>query len=282
MGKGLKRRFKKEKVQVTVDLGYEKAYQIETPEDCELRIGKAHGIGARSKQQDSFGVSQMQEDVIRDKGILAILADGMGGMANGEKASMATVISCLNYFDTHDMSESVSDDMLAMAENANVEVKDVLGDSRGASGSTLVGVHIKDGEMFWVSVGDSRIFLYRDGELQQISRDHNYAAVLQERVEAGEITQEEALCDPQKDALTSYIGIEFLEEIDYNTESLALFEGDKILLTSDGVYNTLTTEEIEDALKFSAGRAMMHLGMQVEGKKKKNQDNYTALVLEVV
>lgn len=282
MGKGIKRRLRKEKVQVTVDLGYEKAYQIETPEDCGLLIGKAHGIGARSKQQDSFGVSQMQEDVIRDKGILAILADGMGGMASGEKASMATVISCLNYFDTHDMSESVSDDLRAMAENANVEVKDVLGGSRGASGSTLVGVYIKDGEMFWVSVGDSRIYLYRDGELQQVSRDHNYAAVLQKRVEAGEITQEEALGDPQKDALTSYIGIDFLEEIDYNTESLAVFEGDKILLTSDGVYNTLTTEEIEDALRFSAGRAMMHLGMQVESKRKKNQDNYTALVLEVV
>ena len=274
-------KFLKKQKEITVDLGYEKTYQIETPEGCGVLLGKVHGIGRRSKQQDSFGVSELKEDNVRDKGILAVVADGMGGLSDGEKASMATVISCLNYFETHSSTENASEVLVSMAENANTEVKEVLEESRGFSGSTLIAALVKEKELFWVSIGDSHIYLYRDEELIQLNKDHNYAETLQEKVDAGEITQEEALHDPQKNALTSYIGIAQLEQIDYNTESLALFEGDRVLLMSDGVYNTLTEEEIIDSMQFPIGRSMMHLGMQVEGKRKKNQDNYTMLLIEM-
>lgn len=273
--------FRRSKPETTIDLGYEKTYQIETPEDCGLLIGKTHGIGTRSKQQDSFGISELKPDTMKDKGVLAILADGMGGLSDGEKASMATVISCLNYFDTHDMGEDMSDHLISMAQNANTEVKEVLGHSSGTSGSTLAAALVKGRELFWLSIGDSRIFLYRDGTLEQISRDHNYAADLQEKVEAGELTPDEVQKDPQKNALTSYIGIDLLEKIDYSINPLALQEEDRILLLSDGVYNSLTLEEIMDSMQLPIGRSMMHLGMQIEGKRKKNQDNYTAIVLEV-
>lgn len=278
MGKRI-RGLRKKKKEVTVDLGYEKTYLIETPEECEVLIGKLHGIGARSIQQDSFGVSGLEEELIEKKGVLAILADGMGGLSDGEKASMATVISCLNYFETHDMGEPVSEGLLAMAENANREMKEVLG-SKGVSGSTLAAALVRGGKLFWLSVGDSRIFLYRDGMLTQLSKDHNYAAQLQEMVEAGEITQEEALCDGQKDALTSFIGINLLKEIDYSEEPVKLEQGDRVLLMSDGVYRSVTAEEMAESMQLPVCRTMMHLGMQIEGKRKKNQDNYTAIVLE--
>ncbi|MCM1039200.1 MAG: protein phosphatase 2C domain-containing protein [Roseburia sp.] len=277
------RKFLRKKKEVTVDLGYEKTYQIETPAGCGLLLGKVHGIGRRSKQQDSFGVSELKEENIRNNGILAIVADGMGGLSDGEKASMAATISCLNYFETYvaEKKEINADVLVSMAENANVEVKEVLGESDGSCGSTLIAAYVKDKRLFWLSIGDSHIYLYRDGELTQINKDHNYAAALQEKVEAGELTQEEALCDPQRKALTSYIGIIQLEKIDYNEEALTLLEGDRILLVSDGIYNTLTDEEIIESMQMPAGRSMMHLGMQVEGKRKKNQDNYTALLIEI-
>lgn len=265
----------------TVDLGYERNYQIETPEECGMLIGKLHGVGARKQQQDSFGISELKEDIIEDKGVMVILADGMGGLSDGEKASMATVISCLNYFDTHEMTEAAAEEMIHMAEHVNCEVKEVLGNNCGESGSTLSAVLVKDKQLFWISVGDSRICLCRDGDLRQISRDHNYAAILQEKVEAGEITQEEALCDSQRNALTSYIGIDCLEKIDYGAEPYELLDGDRILLMTDGIYNTLTQDEILDSMQYTIGKSMMHLGMQVEGKRKRNQDNYTAVVLEI-
>lgn len=272
---------KRKEPQATLDLGYEKAYQIETPESCGVRIGKLHGIGKRNKQQDAFGISDLKEEVIESKGILAILADGMGGLSDGEKASMATVISCLNYFETHDMDEETPVHFVDMVENANREVKEVLGSASGSSGSTLAAVLVRGGEIFWVSVGDSRIFLYRDGGLTQISKDHNYAAQLLEMAEAGEVDAEEALNDPQRNALTSYIGIRVLEKIDYNEKALEAECGDRILLLSDGVYNSVTEEEIIESMELPLGRAMMRLGMQVEEKRKRNQDNYTAIVLEI-
>lgn len=279
MGKRL-RGLRKKRKEATVDLGYEKAYQIETPEICGLQIGKLHGIGTRSKQQDAFGFSDLKEELILEKGVLAVLADGMGGLSDGEKASMATVISCLNYFETHDMGEITPDDLLAMAENANTEVREVLGKNQGASGSTLVVAAVRGNHLFWLSVGDSRIFLYHDGKLTQISKDHNYAAQLQEMVEAGEITQDEALRDPQREALTSYIGISLLEQIDYGEEAIELEQGDRILLMSDGVYRSATMEEIVESMQQPVGKSMMYLGMYIEEKKKKDQDNYTAIVLE--
>lgn len=273
--------FGRKRCEATIDLGYERTYQIETPAECGLLIGKAHGIGTRNKQQDSFGISELKMDIIEEKGVLAVLADGMGGLSGGEKASMATVISCLHYFDTHNMKEDVVKHLVSMVQNANMEVKEALGGSSGESGSTLAAALVKDRELFWLSVGDSRIFLYRDGVLEQMSKDHNYAADLRERVEAGELTPEEAFNDPQKNALTSYIGIRQLEKIDYAKKPIALQKEDRILLVSDGVYNSLTTKEIADSMQFSIGKSMMRLGMQIEGKRKKNQDNYTAIVLEV-
>lgn len=283
MGKrfGILRRKKTEK-EVTLDLGYEKSYQIETPEGCGVRIGKLHGVGKRNKQQDAFGISDLKDEVIESKGILAILADGMGGLAAGEKASMATVISCLNYFETHDMDEETPARFVDMAENANREVKEVLGADSGSSGSTLAAVLVKGRNVFWASVGDSRIFHCRDGVLTQMSRDHNYAAQLREMAEAGEVDAEEVIRNPQRNALTSYIGISSLEEIDYNEEALGAESGDRILLLSDGVYNSVTEEELTESMELPLGKAMMHIGMQVEEKRKKNQDNYTAIVLEIV
>ncbi len=284
MGKrfGILRKRKREKeTEATIDLGYEKTYQIETPEGCGIGIGKLHGIGRRNQQQDAFGTSELKEEVIESKGVLAILADGMGGLSDGEKASMATVISCLNYFETHNMDEETPACFVEMAKNANMEVKEVLGSASGSSGSTLAAALVKERKIFWVSVGDSRVFLWRDGELTQISQDHNYAAQLREMVEAGDVDEEDANSDPQRNALTSYIGISSLEQIDYNEEAIEAESGDRILLLSDGVYNSVTEEELADSMQLPLSRAMMRVGMQVEEKRKKNQDNYTAIVLEI-
>ena len=98
---------------------------------------------------------------------------------------------------------------------------------------------------------------------------------------AGVVDAEEAINDPQRNALTSYIGIRVLEKIDYNEKALEAECGDRILLLSDGVYNSVTEEEIIESMELPLGRAMMRLGMQVEEKRKRNQDNYTAIVLEI-
>ena len=102
-----------------------------------------------------------------------------------------------------------------------------------------------------------------------------------ELVNEGKMTLEDAMQDPQKNALTSYIGIDSLERIDQNLTEIELFEGDRILLITDGVYNALSDVEIMNSMEYPAGRAMMHMEMQIEGKNLTNQDNYTALLIEI-
>ena len=267
-------------IEKTVDLGMEKTYMVEVPVDAVIKIAKLHNMGKRKSQQDSFGISDLDADTLNQKGLLAVVADGMGGLAGGEKASMATVISVLNYFDTHDF-DKVPEKLQEMVENANEQVKEIVGITRGQSGSTIVSIYIKDYQMFFVSVGDSRILLIRDGELYQLNKEHNYEADLLELVNEGKMTFEDAMQDPQKNALTSYIGIDSLERIDQNLTEIELFEGDRILLITDGVYNALSDVEIMNSMEYPAGRAMMHMEMQIEGKNLTNQDNYTALLIEI-
>ena len=114
----------------------------------------------------------------------------------------------------------------------------------GQTGSTLAAAVIKDDELYWVSVGDSRIYLYRRGEMTQLTTDHDYARELAREAALGNISPEEAATHPQRQALTSYLGLPFLSEIDRNEDPIILEPGDRILLCSDGLYKTIPDEEI--------------------------------------
>lgn len=271
------------RVEITRNLGYERNFLVETVDEAEVMIGKLHGVGKRKYQQDAFGISEtMDRSAVEEKGILTVLADGMGGLADGEKISMTVVVSFLSYFDEHMPAEDPTEEMKDILFEANRRVNELLGRRSGESGSTVAAALFKDKKVSWITVGDSRIYLYKEGKITQLSKDHNYARRLEEMVEAGEITEEEARKDPQRDALTSYIGAgEEIEEMDFGAVPLELGGGDKIILMSDGVYHSLTEEEMAESMKLSVEKAAMQLGMKIEEKRKKNQDNYTAVIVEM-
>lgn len=270
------------RVEKTIDLGIEKMYQVEISPKSGLAVGKVHGVGDRENQQDAFGISNTAECAVEEKGVLLVLADGMGGLCDGEKASMVAVVSCLNYFEQYDIQKEVREELFEMLYQANHQIRAELGANAGAGGSTVIAVRIKERVVSWVSVGDSRLYLFREGDLQQLNREHNYAAQLTEMVANGEISEQEAMAHPQRRALTSYMGMDEILEIDCNEEELVLEKGDRLLIMSDGIFGTLSSEEIIAAMEYPARKAAMHLGMQIERKKKRNQDNYTAIVIETI
>ena len=282
MGRKLKcKKVKKTlKIEKTVDLGCRELYRVDTGGADGISIGKLHGIGTREKQQDAFGVSDAGQ--IKEKGLLLILADGMGGLLGGEIASMETVVACLSYFDNVEMSEEPKEFFSNMLEYANEKVKEALGISNGEGGSTVIAVWLWENYMFYISVGDSRLLLFRKGELIQLNREHNYQATLLEKAMQGEITLEEAYNDPQKNALTSYVGEDFISEMDMCGEIMRIEEGDKIILMSDGIYRTVEEVELEEVLKQSPQRAAMELERMIFQKAKASQDNYTALIVEII
>lgn len=240
-------------------------------------VGTVHNIGGRSGQQDSF-------DVINcSAGTLAVVADGMGGLADGDKVSQKIVATMRA--DSARIRPGKTDSVLCqMVAHANQEVNRMLGTSRQYKcGSTLLAVLVENGTIQWITVGDSRIYLYRGGKLIQINREHIYCAELLEHAINGKISFAEALRDPQVDRLSSFVGMGELKHVDICLNRMKLCPGDHILLMSDGVFNTLSEDEIAETIKTSANasNAASVLEEKVLKKNAPNQDNFTCVILEV-
>ncbi len=249
---------------------------------CAVRVGNAHHIGARESQQDSFGISDIGNQALcRQKGVFAVVADGMGGLSNGALVSTTAIKSLLGSFNGRPFHNDPATELLYMLGRTNEEVNAVLGHAGpGKSGSTVVAVLIQGRQLYWFSVGDSRISLVRGGSIFQLNREHTYGSDLDEKAAMGEMSFEAAKSDPQRNAVTSYLGMGRLEKIDRNIRPLQLQEGDRLLLMTDGVFGTLSDEEILSAMPFAPHESAQRLQQLILLKNKPNQDNFTAIVLE--
>lgn len=243
-----------------------------------IHVGKVHGQGSREYQQDSFGISDPQR--LDSCGVLAVVADGMGGLKNGDEISSAAVETILDGF-LYSQGQGTPEQVLLMLTQWSVrEINAMLGpDHYRSGGSTLVAGLIKDGAFCWVSVGDSRICLCRCGTLIPLTREHDFKQKLALQAVNGEIPLQDVYTDKRKDGLVSFLGMGALEQIDFPSQPLPLFPGDRLILMTDGVYNALTDKEILEALEKGADDAAKALQAAIERKGYQDQDNYTAVIL---
>lgn len=249
-----------------------------------IYVGKAHNIGRRDSQQDSFGMSRdVQGMSTKGKGILAIVADGMGGTENGDQVSVLAAMTMLQNFDRMEGSVPGEKRLLTLMNQANTEVNKMLLTANGKKGgSTLVSVLIQDAKLYWLTIGDSRLCLYRKNTLIQINREHVYGIELDEKAARGEISMYAAANDPQRKALTSYIGMEKITKIDRNIRPLQMEDRDRLILMSDGVFGTLTDEEIAAAMQLPVTNSGEAIDQMIQKKNRREQDNYTVLILEYI
>jgi len=210
-----------------------------------INTAMATHIGTREYQQDAAYVC----DPLKENGLaFGILCDGMGGTTDGERASSETVVFMANRI----MTLQADDDIQEFLENAAYDVNyHILVQNEKLqqnSGTTLLTVIIDKSRLYWLSIGDSRIYIIRSGEMVQTTTDHNYALELKEKVDKGLLTQAEADNDPRKEHLISYIGVPLLERMDINYIPFQLQANDIILLCSDGLIKALFTENILDII----------------------------------
>jgi protein phosphatase len=244
--------------------------------------GNAQNIGSRKEQQDDFGFSDIaNNNMISHAGVLALLTDGMGGLSLGREAGQLAKITMLREYEKKSADESIPQALERSLTAANMAVLHLAQEAglEEEIGTTLVAAVIKNHELFWISVGDSRLYLLRDGRLHQLNADHNYAQRLTQMVMAGTISQEDAENHIDRKALTSYLGLEQLTEVDQNTSPFPLESEDRILLCSDGLYGTLSEEEIAKLLLKAPQEAADDLVNRALAKKKPNQDNVTVAIL---
>ena len=187
----------------------------------QIRVGKLHGQGARNYQQDSFGVSD--PEMLEGSGLLAVVADGMGGLSDGDKISTTVVETVLDGFSYSQGQGTLEQVLLTLAQWGVREVNLFLGPDRyRSSGSTMAMGMIRDGHFSWVSIGDSRICLYRGGQLIQLNREHDLKQKLALQAINGEIPLQEVYTDKRRDGLISFMGMGTIDQIDMPSTPLTL------------------------------------------------------------
>jgi serine/threonine protein phosphatase PrpC len=172
---------------------------------------------------------------------LYVIADGMGGAQSGEVASrIATEV-----FDEELGNESPEEQLAARAREANRRIYELAREdaSHSGMGTTLTGAFVSGDEVSVVHVGDSRAYLFRDGELRRITRDHSLVEELRRR---GQLTSEQASEHPQRSVITRALGPEPDVELDVHTHQAR--SGDVFLLCSDGLTDMVSEERLRAAL----------------------------------
>ena len=210
-------------------------------------IGKA-----REKNQDYYYIPSSQDDLQ-----LFILADGMGGYNGGEVASKLATESLKKYtqnnFESIEKSKEKILELIGNAmEYANMVVYEKSKEEKELEGmgTTLEVCLIYNNKVYLGHVGDSRIYRIRKEVIRKLTKDHSY---VQQLVEDGKITREEATNHPKKNMLTKALGCTPYVEPDIRARNVE--KGDIIIMCSDGLTNMVTEQEIFEAVKENAEKA---------------------------
>ena len=246
-------------------------------EGCDFAA--ASTIGRRMRQEDDWGTHVNPPAQEESAQLLAAVADGMGGMPAGDRASR---IALRTFMDSYLAIRQPARERLRHAlEHANRELGiavEAEPEFKGM-GCTLVAALFFHNRCEWLSIGDSFILRCRDGRIERINPLHIYANELDEQVRRGEINIETANDHPDRTALTSVVQGKVLEEVAQG--ELQLVAGDVVLLASDGIL-TLSYEEITticlDQIEEGAGSIASTIIRQIEAKGRASQDNATVVV----
>lgn len=206
-----------------------------------LKIVAKTDIGLKRKDnQDSYAAGELPGSVA-----WAVVCDGMGGAAGGSVAS-STAVKLISErlceaYRTGMSTNSVKNLMTSAITAANVSVYDESRENPELSGmgTTVVAVLVIDGTVCVAHAGDSRAYLLSGGVLRQLTKDHSF---VQEMVDKGRLTEEEAREDPRKNLITRALGISDTLRIDFCEEQMS--QDDILLICTDGLTNFVESDEI--------------------------------------
>jgi serine/threonine protein phosphatase PrpC len=262
-----------ESTRVTGSLEVEGA-EFEVEASVQTDVGRVREIN-----EDSGRFSRPSDPAtLASKGVLLIVADGMGGHSAGEVASGMTVelVPRLYYG-----SASAAPDALREAveeTNRQIHAASLADESKRGMGTTCTALAVAGGEAFAAHVGDSRLYMMRDGKVYLLTEDHS---AVMEMVKLGLITMEEARTHEDKNVILRALGT--APEVEVATlEPFRVRAGDKYLLCSDGLYDLVTDEEIGREL--SAAEDIHAAGERLiaVAKARGGHDNITVGIVELV
>ena len=239
-----------------------------------FEVAVCHGQGGRKYQEDSYAYLSRGSKTH----FTAIVADGMGGLEGGKEISQFVADKLLEATNSISLNKNIYDQLSALVLQLNQEAiaRNIPG------GSTLACIYCNPKGLYWCCVGDSRVYLYRDGFLNHLNEDGDYINQLFVHVLKGEMPIKSAFLDAQKDSLVSYMGFRGNLIVDGNRRPLQMQSGDKILICSDGVYNYIPKVEMNKMLELPPIETAVSMEDYIRGLGHPHQDNYTAVVIDFV
>jgi PPM family protein phosphatase len=246
------------------------------------------------RNEDSFKFATYDlEDTEHTLVHLAVVADGVGGHQSGEIASTLAVNSVFEAFEGSDFNDPTWTLKSALLEaNHSITSEAIRDDSHLGMGSTIVCALVVDYSLYIATLGDSRIYLIRDHKIRQLTIDHSW---VQEAIENGVLTREEARSHPRRHLIRSYLGstdpiqpdLRLYLDDDENPEQakanqgLPLIGDDLILLCTDGLTDLVEDQEICEALS-----SMKHIQNALQylvdlANERGGHDNITIAVLKI-
>ena len=236
-------------------------------------------IGKRDYQEDSFGLLDDRGD--RGEHAVLLVADGMGGHVGG---AIASDLLCKTFVEAYPRASGTIVERLRMClDEANGAIAAAVDENPALAsmGSTLVAAVVSSEGLHWISVGDSPLWLFREGQLERLNADHSMASELAELVAEGRMTAEEAAQDPRRNLLNSAVMGYGIEMIDVSEQPVAVEKGDRVVLASDGLL-TLSEQEIAEILEKTRDASLEDsaaaLIQAVEEAGHPYQDNTTVLL----
>lgn len=233
-----------------------------------LTAAKSDRGKIRSSNQDS-GYSGVN---------LFVVADGMGGHAGGDIASALATQLVAQVDDVYEDAELAVGTLLEVMQSANEKLTDTVREYTYLSGmGTTMDALVFTGVTATVAhIGDSRVYLLRDGVMNQITKDHTFVQTL---IDSGRITEEEALRHPRRNVLMRVLG-DASDEPQFDVYPLDVLPGDRFLLCSDGLCGVVPNALIEENLKVTDLDEAAGLLID-EAKEYGAPDNVTVILVEV-
>lgn len=254
----------------------------------EIVVHAATSMGNRKYQQDAVYVSGGKKIAANKKTrVLAAVCDGMGGMADGGRASQTAISMLKDGFEKIEKNPEVNIPMFFRSGIKAIDRKihEFPKENGKGSGTTMVAAITEENMLYWASVGDSRIYILRGNEIKLVTRDHNYYLKLMKMVENGQMSRQEAERQRQKEALISFLGIGNVSLMDVIDRPFEMKPGDMVLLCSDGVTKTLPKEKIKNILLNDAVSIKRKAEILVEAAVRENthsQDNTSVAILQYI
>lgn len=229
----------------------------------------------RGRNEDSLFVMPKEE--------IYMVADGVGGQNSGELASSMAVKSIAEYIKERPLHDMKDEELLKAyffdcMVNANHEIYQTaqLSSENAGMATTVVLLYLNSGNAYIVNIGDSRAYIYRDGQISQITEDHTY---VNELVKDGSITKEQAELHPQKNMITRALGGD--DKILPDFYRFETRKGDIIILCTDGLHGELSSEEICGLAAVSKSMSALSRSLVQRANSHGGNDNITVICLKI-